>query len=267
MNRSVSIDAKRMRVSSVSSTDGIDAQTIFTFRQSGGTVWASYAGGNIVQGFLIGTLDDRVLAFDYIQVTRNGRRDKGESRCELSVSPNGRLQVTERFQWSSRDGSGVNVLEEIPDQETSMHVSQEAPEQIDLRLRRVIASARLTRYESEYVFVEFPLHAAPFPIPEGALALVRDDAVWSVLTPAQNASRERFGLFRFHFPPGLDNSGFVGWLATHLKREIGTGVFVVCGHNSADGGIFDYWGCPSTVTDRVAKELERLVHTQTGPRG
>lgn len=140
-----------------------------------------------------------------------------------------------------------------------MHVSQETPEQIDRRLRRVIASARLTRYESEYAFAEFPLPAAPFPLPAGALAAIRDDAVWSVLIPAQSSSAERFGLFRFHFPPGVDNSGFVGWLATHLKREIGTGVFVVCGYNSADGGIFDYWGCPSAVADRVAKELERLM--------
>lgn len=114
MNRSVTIDGKRMRVTSVSSTDGIDAHTIFAFRQSGGTVWASYAGGNIAQGFLIGTLDDGVLTFDYIQVTCDGRRDKGESRCELSVSPTGGLRLTERFQWASREGSGVNILEEIP---------------------------------------------------------------------------------------------------------------------------------------------------------
>jgi hypothetical protein len=109
------LDAKLMRVASVGSTDGIDARTIFRFRQSDGTVWASYSGGNIAQGFLIGTLADAVLAFDYIQVTRSGRRDKGESRCELLLSPGGLLRLTERFQWSSRDGAGVNVLEEIPD--------------------------------------------------------------------------------------------------------------------------------------------------------
>jgi len=28
----------------------------------------------------------------------------------------------------------------------------------------------------------------------------------------------RFALFSFHFPEGLDNSGFVGWLATALKE-------------------------------------------------
>lgn len=109
------IDAKRMRAASVTSTDGIDVQTIFSFRQSGRTVWASYRGGNIAQGFLIGTIDGRMLSFDYIQMTQAGRRDKGESRCELGVSRDGRLQLTERFQWSSRDGAGINVLEEIPE--------------------------------------------------------------------------------------------------------------------------------------------------------
>lgn len=110
----MNLDAKLMRVASVSSTDGIDASTIFRFRQSGGTVWASYSGGNILQGFLIGAFDGKALTFDYIQVTRNGRRDKGASRCELIVSADGLLQLTERFEWASRDGSGVNILEEIP---------------------------------------------------------------------------------------------------------------------------------------------------------
>ena len=44
----------------------------------------------------------------------------------------------------------------------------------------------------------------------------------------------------FHFPAGVDNSGFVGWLASHLKVVLGTGVLVVCGFNSQRGGVFDY---------------------------
>lgn len=139
-----------------------------------------------------------------------------------------------------------------------MHISQETPRQTDTRLRRVIAKARVTHYEAEYAFAEFPLHATPFPLPEEALAMVRDDEVWSVLMPAQG-SAERFRIFRFHFPSGIDNSGFVGWLATHLKRTVGTSVLVVCGQNSADGGIFDYWGCPLSVADLVMRELESLI--------
>ena len=61
-----------------------------------------------------------------------------------------------------------------------------------------------------------------------------------------------------HFDPALDNSGFVGWLASHLKAVLGTGVFVVCGQNGARGGIFDYWGCPIRVADAVFGEVRAL---------
>jgi hypothetical protein len=68
--------------------------------------------------------------------------------------------------------------------------------------------------------------------------------VWSQLVPCDDPAEELFGLFRFHFPAGVDNSGFVGWLASLLKERFGTGVFVTCGQNKDEGGIYDYWGCP-----------------------
>jgi hypothetical protein len=38
-----------------------------------------------------------------------------------------------------------------------MYVSQEAPEQTDARLRRVIAAAELTWHEGQFAFYEFPV--------------------------------------------------------------------------------------------------------------
>lgn len=111
---SLTLNAKRMRVIAVSSSDGIDRETAFTFWQCGQTVWASYDGGNIAKGFLIGTVSESEVEFDYIQVTRAGRRDKGSSRCTLEQSAETNLlRLTERFEWSSREGSGLNILEEI----------------------------------------------------------------------------------------------------------------------------------------------------------
>lgn len=95
-----------------------------------------------------------------------------------------------------------------------------------------------------YAFVEAPV-SEPLDVHRQALALVRDDAVWSQLVPAAPESAEPLDLWRFHFPLGVDNSGFVGWLATQIKRRLGAGVIVVCGCNSGDGGVFDYWGCPA----------------------
>ncbi|MGN4071212.1 DUF6196 family protein [Burkholderia gladioli] len=146
-------------------------------------------------------------------------------------------------------------IESVP----MVDISRETAEQTELRLRRVITQAQLVVYPGLYRFDEFPLDRFPDAARSDALALVRDDHVWSQLVPCDETRYERFGLFRFHFPEHADNSGFVGWLATHLKRRFGTGVFVTCGQNSAAGGIFDYWGVPAELADLVFQEVGRLV--------
>lgn len=139
-----------------------------------------------------------------------------------------------------------------------MDISAETPQETKTRLRRVIGKAELEVFSGTYVFEEFALNEFARRADPDALALVRDDEVWSQLVPSNDASKELFGVFGFHFTPGLDNSGFVGWLATHLKRELGTGLFVVCGQNSGRGGIFDYWGCPAVLKAEVEAELRKL---------
>lgn len=139
-----------------------------------------------------------------------------------------------------------------------MDISQESPEQTEGRLRAVIAAAKLTWYPGAFAYSEFP--ASAFPVQEvgTALALVRDDEVWSVLQPATADAVEPVALFSFHFPEGVDNSGFVGWLASALKRELGTGVLVVCGRNERRGGIFDYWGVPLRLREATVAVINRL---------
>ena len=138
-------------------------------------------------------------------------------------------------------------------------VSRETAEATAARLERVIREARLFVVERPHAFEEFRRQDFPARADPEALALVRDDAVWSQLVPSEDAAAERFALWRFHFPAGADNSGFVGWLAGHLKARFGTGVFVVCGQNSADGGIFDWWGCPWALGEEVVAEVRRLA--------
>lgn len=140
-----------------------------------------------------------------------------------------------------------------------VNVSHESAEETERRLERVITQARLKVFPSTWAFEEFPLDAFPASVRRDALALVRDDAVWSQLVPSEDPGRELFGIFRFHFAAGADNSGFVGWLATRLKRSLGTGVFVACGQNSVDGGIFDYWGVPAAVADQAFREIRAWV--------
>lgn len=139
-----------------------------------------------------------------------------------------------------------------------MYISQETPTQTQARLREVIAEAELLVQGEPYVFEEVSVERFPSHHIADALAFVRDGDVWSALVPRRQRQQEAFCVFSFHFAPDLDNSGFVGWLASHLKASVGTGVFVVCGQNSARGGIFDYWGAPLSVADRVLEEVRLL---------
>ena len=43
-------------------------------------------------------------------------------------------------------------------------------------------------------------------------------------------------------------------LASRLKRQLGTGVLVVCGHNSKRGGVLDYWACPVEATEAALEQ-------------
>jgi len=138
-------------------------------------------------------------------------------------------------------------------------ISYESPTETEKRLRRVVKKARLKIYRQSYAFHEFPLDDFPNSVNPDALALIRDDHVWSQLVPCSDKNQELFAIFRFHFPTDADNSGFVGWLANYFKQKFGTGVFVTCGQNRKDGGIFDYWGVPVSLEGDVFQELAQLV--------
>jgi hypothetical protein len=141
-------------------------------------------------------------------------------------------------------------------------VSIETPQQTEERLRRVIGLADFVVHDGVWYFDESPANEPP-ALTGDTLAVVRDSDSWSRLVPAGEEHRdaEQFGVFSFHFPAEVDNSGFVGWLATHLKTELGTGVFVICGSNRARGGIYDYWGCPIGLLGEATAIIRALRGT------
>ena len=122
----------------------------------------------------------------------------------------------------------------------------------------MLAVTRLEVLPGIYSFVERPV-SEPLEVREEAVAIVRDDTVWSQLVPAPPEATERFDLWSFHFPPDVDNSGFVGWMCTHIKLRFGSGVIVICGYNSKDGGVFDYYGCPAGLGAEVLAFIRQLA--------
>jgi Family of unknown function (DUF6196) len=138
-------------------------------------------------------------------------------------------------------------------------ISRERAVQSERRLRRVLRAAEVVHLDGVWSFRRFAGE-----VPTGALATVKDTDGWSALVAGSSAGAEHFALTRTTFSPVVENSGFVGWLATTVKRRLGSGVFVVCGDNPARGGIFDYWGYPVEVAGAVREVIDDL--REGGPR-
>ncbi|MDE3720129.1 DUF6196 family protein [Nocardiopsis sp. N85] len=132
-------------------------------------------------------------------------------------------------------------------------ISHESPVESEARLRAVLRATDIEHLPGVWCFRRFT--GAP---PEKAVATVRDADGWCALLPAVEEVPEPFGLTLSTFPPGIDNSGYVGWLSTTVKRRTGSGVFVVCGDNPARGGIFDYLGYPLEAAESVRSLIDDL---------
>jgi len=139
-----------------------------------------------------------------------------------------------------------------------VNVSHETPEETRTRLGGVLAEAAFKVLPGYWSYHEHPARPVP-QVSADALALVRDEESWSVLEPSQGDEIEVFGVFSFHFPGAADNSGFVGWLAGELKSHLGTGVAVICGYNSAQGGVYDYWLVPAHLLGEAADHVRSLA--------
>jgi hypothetical protein len=141
----------------------------------------------------------------------------------------------------------------------------ETPEQMEERLLGVISRSRFEVLPSDYVWA--PMSPGHAPGRE-AIACVRDDDAWNQFIPASSVtSEQRYRVVSFHFKEGTNASGFVAWLAAHLKRSAGTGSVVICGKDRRDTpeifqtslGVFDYWCCPVSAGDKFITVIRSLI--------
>lgn len=114
-SESISLDGIRMNVIKTAENGVVNHETIFSFSQKDGVVSAEYQGGKIRKGFLVGKLPTQnQLEFSYCQMQIDGKLDNGVSTCQLSKNENGKITLTEHFEWKSRPGEfGTNVFQEL----------------------------------------------------------------------------------------------------------------------------------------------------------
>jgi hypothetical protein len=109
----MNLDRVVMCVSSTAEQGVVGAETRLRFTQKGSRVMGRYSGGAISRGCLVGTLSGSQLVFRYAQVEASGKIHGGRSVCEVERRPDHRIRIVEHFAWSTRDGFGTNVFEEI----------------------------------------------------------------------------------------------------------------------------------------------------------
>ena len=146
---------------------------------------------------------------------------------------------------------------------------REATEQMHERLSGIMAASRFEALSQPYAWQQVSKLSE---LPATALAAVRDGSTWYALAAVTPEAAGAYRIMVFHFAEGSNASGFVAWLAGIIKKEVGTGVMVVCGFDAratpalwqTSLGLFDYWGCPWGLGDEVIALVERL--RRGGPR-
>lgn len=103
----------KMNVIETAGNGIVNELTIFTFSQTDNFISATYSGGQILQGYLVGTLNQNKLSFSYCQMQTNGKMDNGQSECDILIE-NEKIRLVEHFIWESRNGeAGINIIQEL----------------------------------------------------------------------------------------------------------------------------------------------------------
>lgn len=108
------LEGKIFRSAANTENGEVGAETVFHYHQSDDVVWATYEGGDVVKGHLLANvLPDGRLDMRYHHINRKGQIMLGKCLSTPSLEANGKLKLSEEWQWLSGDMSaGRSVLVE-----------------------------------------------------------------------------------------------------------------------------------------------------------
>ncbi len=105
------------KFSGVSNTPNgqVSGDTIFSYFQYANKLIATYQGGSILDGHLVGHVaEDNSLAFVYHHVDVDGVLKSGHCHSKPEILEDGRIRLHETWVWSfGGDGEGSSIIEEI----------------------------------------------------------------------------------------------------------------------------------------------------------
>lgn len=106
---------KKFRTVRNSSNGETSPDTIFHYEQEGNIVFATYSGGSVKLGHLIGLVDEEGnIDMRYHQVNTKNELMTGTCHSQPEVLKNGKLLLRETWSWTSGDKtSGTSIVEEL----------------------------------------------------------------------------------------------------------------------------------------------------------
>jgi hypothetical protein len=109
----MNLNGLSFQVSATAAAGVVSSGTRLDLAQRGNRIVGRYRGGSIERGYLVGSLAGRTLQFRYSQLEKGEGIHGGRSICALHFLSDGRLRIRENFVWGTREGTGVNIFDQI----------------------------------------------------------------------------------------------------------------------------------------------------------
>lgn len=94
----------------------VSSKTYFHYKQDGTILSATYSGGDVLKGNMIGIVkEDGSLEFNYSHINVNREIRGGKCTSTPERLPDGRIQLKESWKWLDEDGIESTVVEEVSD--------------------------------------------------------------------------------------------------------------------------------------------------------
>src|SRR4051812_12381899 len=101
--------------SKIQKMERFPSQTLFKYKQKGHIISAIYSGGEIIQGTLIGKVqEDGSLEFRYNHVNNKDEIRGGKCVSTPKILPDGRIRLYENWRWLDAENTeGSSIIEEV----------------------------------------------------------------------------------------------------------------------------------------------------------
>lgn len=93
----------------------VSGDTVFSYQQHGKVLTATYAGGSILQGQIMGIVsENNQLNFAYHHIDLEGKLKSGYCQSIPEILNDGRIRLQENWEWTvGGEGKGESIVEEM----------------------------------------------------------------------------------------------------------------------------------------------------------